>query len=40
MNNDLFLVNSVIYVFRFLPTVLLVGQVTEIEPLFAGESLH
>ena len=40
MNNDLFLVNCVIHVFRFLPAVLLVGQVPKVQPFFTRKPLH
>lgn len=40
MNNDLFLVNGVVYVFGVLSTILLMGEMSEVETLFTSEPLH
>ena len=40
MNNDLFLMNGVVYVFGVLTTILLMGEMPEIETLFTSEPLH
>lgn len=40
MNNDLFFMNSVVYVFGVLSTILLMGEMSEVETLFTSKPLH